>query len=100
MLSRIRSVPSGVPVRSCQRPALSVPALPEIATAYPYSTAYVNACNGTTPRTVVATTQVALTLPDNWDGPVAQHLSTGATVIYFISVLSIGVGLISIICTM
>ncbi|VDB87591.1 unnamed protein product [Peniophora sp. CBMAI 1063] len=61
-------------------------------------TAYVNACNAS--KITVPATSVALVLPDSWDGPVAQHLSTGATVVYFISVLSIGIGLISIICTM
>ncbi|KZV63551.1 hypothetical protein PENSPDRAFT_757882 [Peniophora sp. CONT] len=63
-------------------------------------TAYVTACNASDAHVVVPATSVALTLPESWDGPVAQHLSTGATVVYFISVLTIGVGLISIICTM
>jgi hypothetical protein len=63
----------------------------------PAQTAYVAACANVT---VVPPKSAALAVPDNWDGPVAQHLSTGATVVYFISVLTIGISLLTVICTM
>jgi len=71
-----------------------------LAGSTPALAAYSAACLAPPTNVTIAATAIALTLPDNWDGPVAMHLSTGATIIYLVSVLTIGVGLMSVVITM
>jgi hypothetical protein len=62
--------------------------------------AYVAACQKSPANITVPATEVALTLPPNWDGPTDIHLNLGETILYVMTGAIIGVGSIGIICTM
>jgi len=70
-----------------------------LAGSAPALSAYSAACTADQNITV-APALIALSVPDGWEGPVAMHLSTGATIIYLISCIAIGASLITVICTM
>jgi hypothetical protein len=63
-------------------------------------TAYVAACQASTANVTVPATEVALTLPPDWDGPTDEHLNLGETIIYVGVGAMISVGSIVILCTM
>jgi hypothetical protein len=60
--------------------------------------AYVAACKAA--NVTVPATSVALTLPANWDGPTDEKLNLGETIIYVASGAVIGIGSITMLCTM
>jgi len=66
----------------------------------PALAAYVAACLASPANVTVPATEVALTLPPSWDGPVAEHLNLGETIVYVGVGAVIGVGSIVILCTM
>lgn len=65
-----------------------------------FCTAYVAACLASPANVTVPATEVALTLPPDWDGPVGEHLNLGETIVYVGVGAVIGVGSIVILCTM
>jgi hypothetical protein len=62
--------------------------------------AYVAACKASPANITVPATSVALTLPANWDGPTGKKLNLGETIVYVASGAVIGIGSITILCTM
>ncbi|KAI0030734.1 hypothetical protein K488DRAFT_53586, partial [Vararia minispora EC-137] len=71
-----------------------------LAGSAPALTQYGNSCAHLTPPAMVQASLLTLTLPSNWDGPAALPLNTGETVVYFVAVLTLGIGLIGVILTM
>jgi hypothetical protein len=65
-----------------------------------FYTAYVAACKDSPANVTVPATEVALTLPPSWEGPIGEHLNLGETIVYVGFGAVIGIGSIVIICTM
>jgi hypothetical protein len=65
-----------------------------------FYTAYVAACLASPANVTVPATEVALTLPSDWDGPADEHLNLGETIIYVGVGAMISVGSLVILCTM
>ncbi|KZT03327.1 uncharacterized protein LAESUDRAFT_751737 [Laetiporus sulphureus 93-53] len=62
-------------------------------------TAYSAACLSDA-NVTVPTTEIALTLPSDWDGPFGLHLGIPATIFTLVAATTIGSGAIWVICTM